>query len=161
MRNLRLDFSKCDFAIDRHVDEDGLITSLARLTKLTSVTVDTRYLIPFSSEDPNLEPRVCEVRKLGNDALVDLFPGPIRELRVQRGSKGADVGELAPSLACLARARDRFPGLGRVEVCGEDTENIEESCADAFVAAGIELHGREAPRGVRHCDLSSQCTGLL
>lgn len=77
---------------------------------------------------------------------------PVREAEAEGFTPTLAALCLAPSLTCLAKARDRFPMLGRVEVCGEGTGNVEETCGDAFVAAGIEFHRWETFWGVRHYD---------
>ncbi|MBE3046338.1 hypothetical protein IMZ48_28150 [Candidatus Bathyarchaeota archaeon] len=122
---------------------DWVLRSLAGLTELRRLEVDTRCIVPhmnpaqWRGRGMQLDSDPGPVPGVGDGALVELLPESIRELKITRGDRGPEFVKLRAALAGLAAAARQFPALKEVLV--EGSLDGADAVKEAFKARGVLL----------------------
>lgn len=132
-----------------------VMRSLACLSRLETLALDTRCLVPHKNPHQNTMTKgpdgryvpvdVGPIPELRSTALVDLLPPSIRELRIWR-SAGPGVSKLGMALQGLASALPgRFSALARVVVSGAEGVGFD-AVRSAFGETEVEFCSFDSSR---------------
>lgn len=147
LTSLSLDFNEI-LCHDPLAGKGWLLRSLSGLERLKELEMDTRCFVAHMNPMSTTKVRGPDgkwvpydpgpVPELGREALVELLPASICQVRISRGNYGPELAMVADALEGLAQQVSRFPNFRRVGVCGKEAGSLE-GVRSSFEERGVEL----------------------
>lgn len=147
LTSLSLDFNEI-LCHDALAGEGWVLRTLSGLERLRELEMDTRCFVAHMNPMSTTKVRGPDgkwvpydpgpVPELGREALVELLPASICQVRISRGNYGPEFARVADALEGLAQQAGRFPDLSRVAVHGKEAASLE-AVRSAFEERGAHL----------------------